>query len=266
MDNLGLPGRYAVVGLNPSPHRGRVRYPSIEAPRRLLVFVAKASEKIADERHQGCGDLLLQVPVAPVIEVSRRRVAVRDRHGPIREPDPLDERTGRHQCDVRFRRHMQRPRRVRIERQEQAVTLAQEQPLEIARAKGPSRQFAVSAAIVEEGVHGRIGPHCMKRLDNAFGAAALAEVLMGQCQLHRPRMRCRATRAAKTGRTRCRRQRRGSNARRQSHSSPTAWTNRGGNRTRPASWSKTPPTPIAVRTDARSGRFREIHRSCAGMP
>src|SRR5438552_6731741 len=131
---------------------------------------------------------------------------------------------------------------------------AEEQPLERARAEIPSRQVAVAAAVVEERVHRSLGPHLVKNLDNAFRAAVRDEVLVSQGEVHRPKMRCRATRAANTGSTRWRRHRCGSNASRQSHSKPIACTIRGGTRTRPASWSKTPPTPIAVRTDGKIGR------------
>src|SRR5437660_517333 len=266
MHDLDRARRYTVVRLDPSPHRGRVRHPTIEAPRRPLIAVPQAPEQIARERHERLWNFLLQIPFAPVIQVAGRGVAVRDGHGAIRETDFLDERARRDESDVGLRRHAQRARRVRIERQEQAMTLAQEQPLEIARAEIPSRQVAVAAAIVEEGVHGSLGPHLVKNFDHALRAAVRDEIFVGQGEVHRPKMRCRATRAANTGSTRWRRQRCGSNASRQSHSKPIACTIRGGTRTRPASWSNTPPTPIAVRTDGRSGRFRAIQRSCAGMP
>src|SRR5213593_4773828 len=115
------------------------------------------------------------------------------------------------------------------------MTLSEEEVLEVTRAEVPSRKVAVAAAIVEERIDRRLGPHLVERFNDALGAAVRDEVLVRQREIHRPTMRCRATRAAKTGSTRWRRQRRGSNASRQSHSRPIAWTNRGGRRTRPAS-------------------------------
>src|SRR5438105_2536937 len=266
MHDLNRARRYTVVRLDPSAHRGRVRHPTIEAPGRLLVAVPQTPEQIAHERHERLGNFLLQIPFAPVVQVAGRGVAVRDGHGAIRETDFLDEPARRDKSDVGLRRNAERARRIRIERQEQAMTLAEEQPLEIARAEIPSRQVTIPAAIMEKRVQGSLGPHVVKNLDHTLRAAVRDEVLMRKGQIHRPKMRCRATRAANTGNARWRRQRCGSNASRQSHSKPIACTIRGGTRTRPASWSNTPPTPIAVRTDGRSGRFRAIQRSCAGMP
>src|SRR2546430_9951793 len=115
------------------------------------------------------------------------------------------------------------------------MTLAEQQPLEVARAEIPSGQFSVAATIVEERVDRSLGPHLVKRLDDPLGAAVRDEILMRQSKFHRPRMRCLSSRAANTGSTRWRHQRCGSKARRQSHSKPNAGTKRGGSRTRPAS-------------------------------
>src|SRR2546430_9610542 len=107
---------------------------------------------------------------------------------------------------------------------------------------------------MEERVHGSLGPHLVKNLYDTLRAAVRDEVLMGQGEVHRPRMRCRATRAANTGSTRWRRQRCGSNASRQSHSKPIACTTRGGDRTPPASFANTPPTPLPGPADGGSGQ------------
>src|SRR5438552_9159290 len=115
------------------------------------------------------------------------------------------------------------------------MALAEKEVLEIAGEKGPSRKISVPAAIVKERVDGCVGPHLVERFGHALGAARHDEVLVRQRELHRRRMRCRAMRAAKIGRTRWRRHRLGSNASPQSHSRPIAWTKRGGSRTRPAS-------------------------------
>ena len=59
VDDLDGAGRYAVIGLDPPPHRRRVRHPSIEAPRRFLVIVAQPAEQLAHEWHERLWDLLL---------------------------------------------------------------------------------------------------------------------------------------------------------------------------------------------------------------
>src|SRR2546423_9315813 len=149
-------------------------------------------------------------------------MAVRDRHGPIRKSDALDEGARRNECDVRLGRHAKSARRIRVKRKQQPMALAEKKVLEIARAERPSWKIAVAAAIVEERVDGRLGPHLVERLDDTLRAAMRDEVLVREGELHRPRMRWRATRAAETGRTRWRRHRLGSKPRRQSHSRPTA--------------------------------------------
>src|SRR2546427_473435 len=118
---------------------------------------------------------------------------------------------------------------------EQAVALAEQEPLEVARANVPAGQRTVAAAVVEEGVHRRVRPHRVERVDHSFGATAGYEVLVGESEPHRWSMRWRNTRPTKSGSIRWRRQRRGSNASRQSHSKPSACTGAGGKRTRPAS-------------------------------
>ena len=162
-------------------------------------------------------------------------MAVRDRHRAIGQTDALDERARGDERHIGLWRHAQGARGVRVEREQEPVTLAEKKVLEIARAEGPSRKIPIAAAVMKEGVDRRFGPHLVERLDHTLRAAVRDEVLVRERELHRPRMRWRATRAAKTGRTRWRRHRLGSNPRRQSHSSPIAWTNRGGRRTRPAS-------------------------------
>src|SRR5256885_16921674 len=136
-------------------------------------------------------------------------MAVRDRHGPIRKSDALDEGARRNECDVRLGRHAKSARRVRVKRKQQTMALAQKEVLEIACAKRPSRKIPIAAAVMEERIDGRLGPHLMERLDHALRAAVRDEVLVREGELHRPRMRWRAMRAAKTGRTRWRRHRLG---------------------------------------------------------
>ena len=85
--------------------------------------------------------------LSPVVEVTRGRVAVRDRDGAIGEADPFDEPARRDERDVCLGRDAKSPRRVRVERQQQPVTFAEKEVLEIAGAKGPSRKISVSAAI-----------------------------------------------------------------------------------------------------------------------
>src|SRR5437867_12791186 len=104
------------------------------------------------------------------------------------------------------------------------MTLSEEEVLEVTRAEVPSRKVAVAAAIVEERIDRRLGPHLVERFNDALGAAVRDEVLVRQREIHRPTMRCRATRAAKTGSTRWRPRRRARNGRPQSPSRPAGGT------------------------------------------
>src|SRR2546426_6335974 len=160
-------------------------------------------------------------------------MAIRDLDGPVREPDAFDERARGHDHGIDLGRNAQRPRGVRIKRKKHAMTLAEEQALQVAGPQNPALEWTVAAAIVEERIDRRLWPHPVQRLDDALGASVGDEVFVRERELHRPKTRCRTTSAAKSGNTRWRRQRRGSNARRQSHSKPTAWIIAGGNRTRP---------------------------------
>ena len=162
-------------------------------------------------------------------------MAVRHGNSAIRETDLLYERARGNESDVGLGRNAEGTSGVWIERQEQAVALPEQEPLEIARSQIPTGQIPVAPSIVEERIDRSFGPHLVKGLDHAFRAAVRNEVLVGEGEPHLPKMRCRATSAAKTGRARWRRHRWGSKPSRQSHSNPMAWTMRGGNRTRPAS-------------------------------
>ena len=181
------------------------------------------------------GDLLLQVAIAPVPEIARRRVAVRDQRGVLGDADPLDERARRSEEHVRVGGDPESARRVGVERKKKTMALAEQETLQVADPEVPSRKRPVARPIVEERIDRRVGPHLVQRLDDALRPAMGDEVLVRESELHRPRTRARRTSATKTGSARCRRQRRGSKARRHSHSNPIAWTKRGGTRTRPAS-------------------------------
>ena len=162
-------------------------------------------------------------------------MAVRDLDGPVREADAFDKRAGRHDDRIDLGRNAERPRGIWIKRKKHAMTLAEEQALQIARPQNPAVERTVAATIVEERVDRHLRPHPVQRLDHPLGASVDDEVLVREREPHRPKTRCRTTSAAKSGSTRWRRQRRGSKASRHSHSKPTAWIIAGGNRTRPAS-------------------------------
>src|SRR5207302_10781018 len=91
---------------------------------------------------------------------------------------------------------------VWIERQQQAMALADQQPLQIAGAQLPASERAVAGAVVEERVDRRLRPHVVQGLDDPLGASVRHEVLVREGDLHRPRRRSRRTRATKTGSTR----------------------------------------------------------------
>ena len=57
--------------------------------------------------------------------------------------------------------------------------------LQVARPQIPAVEAAVAAAVVEERVDGRLGPHPMEHVDYPLGAAAGAEVLVCERELHR---------------------------------------------------------------------------------
>src|SRR2546428_14075333 len=162
-------------------------------------------------------------------------MAVRDLDGPVREPDAFDECASGDDHGIDVGRNAQRPRGIWIKRKKHAMTLAEEQTLQVARPQNPTLERTVAAAIVEERVDRRERPHQVQCLDDALSASVGDEILVRERDPHRPNTRCRTTSAANSGNTRWRRQRRGSMASRHSHSKPTAWTSAGGNRTRPAS-------------------------------
>src|SRR5712664_1544161 len=119
----------------------------VHSLRRVPVVVPEPLQQISHERHERTGNFLPHVPLSPVVEITGRRVAVRDRYGPIRQADPLDEPARRDDRYVCLGGNAESPGGIRIERQQKPMTLAEEEMLEVARSEIPSRQVAVAAAI-----------------------------------------------------------------------------------------------------------------------
>ncbi len=201
----------------------------IDARCAAKVRVAESGQQRSHTATQQLGYLLFEIPLAPVPEVARRRVAVRDVDRVIGKRQAFDERARRGEQHVRARTHAKAGRRARVQRKERPVRAAAVRDrLQERGAQLVSRKRTVRAAIVEERVDGRIRIHPMEDLDDALGAAVRREILVRERDAHARRSRASRTRTTKSGSTRWRRHRWGSRARRQSHSRPTACTIAGG--------------------------------------
>src|SRR5207244_5535100 len=133
-----------VIALDPLRNDGRVRDPTIHSRGEATVRLTQTGEQLVHRSTERPGDLIAQILVAPVPEIPRRRVAVRDLDGTVREPESFDEGARRHEDHVGVVGDAEPPRGARVEREQHArQTTADPELRQLTGATVPARDIAV---------------------------------------------------------------------------------------------------------------------------